>query len=191
MDSINTPAQITEQEPIIVRPDAPWYLVDGKHTPDEHLKTLTLSWDIQTWGKYLSWLDANELQTSETLLHPRKYDELCDETEESIFVNAESGADDDLRSLVARYLMHLTPQQRRVLEMIFWEGRSERFVADALGIKQPTVNAIKKRAFNKIRSLIEGGYRLPYMRGLNSSRVQGGTDEGIHWLAEVDLAEAG
>lgn len=191
MDSVNKPAHATEQTPIIVQPDAPWYQVDGKITPDAHLKMLTPSWDTKTWEKYLSWLDKIESRTNETLLHPRKYDELCDETKESIFVNAESGADDDLRKFVAKYLMRLTPQQRRVLELIFWEGQSERDVAELLGIKQQSVHDVKKRAFNKIRGLIEGHCRLPYMRGLNSSQVQGGTDEGNHWLAEVDLAEAG
>ena len=191
MDSIKMSAQANEQNNIIVQPDAPWYQLNGDATPDEHLKMLTPSWDAKTWEKYLSWLDSHNPQTTETLLPPKKYDELCDQTEESIFVNAESGADSDLRSFVAKYLMQLTPQQRRVLEMIFWEGRSERFVADSLGIKQPAVHAIKKRAFNKIRKLIEGGYRLPYMRGLISSQVQGGTDEGTHQLAKSYIAEAG
>lgn len=191
MDSINTPVQITEQQPIIFQPDAPWLLMDGKYTPDEHLKTLTPSRDMQTWEKYVSWLEKNEPRTDETLLPPKKYDELCDQTEESIFVNAESGADNDLRNFVAKYLMHLTPQQRRVLELIFWEGQSERDVADLLGVKQQSVHDAKKRAFKKIRGLIEGHCRLPYMRGLISSHVQGGTHERTHWLAEVDLDKAG
>lgn len=191
MDSINTPAQFNEQEPIIVQPDAPWYLMNGKITPDEHLKNLTPSWDAGTWEQYLSWLDTNDHRTVETLLLPRKYDELCDKTEEPIFVNAESGACDDLRNLVAGYLTKLTLQQRRVLEMIFWEGRSERYVATKLSINPTTVHRLKKRAFNKIKQLLQGGQRLPYMRGLNSSQVQGGADEGTHCLAEVDLAEAG
>ena len=191
MDSIKMPAQANEQNNIIVQPDAPWYQLNGDATPDEHLKMLTPSWDAKTWEKYLSWIDSHDPQTTETLLPPKKYDELCDQTEESIFVNAESGADNDLRSFVAKYLMQLTPQQRRVLEMIFWEGRSEREAARSMSLNPSTVHRLKKRAFNKIKGLIKGGQHLPYMRGLISSQVQGGTDEGTHQLAKGYIAEAG
>lgn len=186
MDSItNTSAQALEQQPIIVQSEAPWFQMNGEVTPTEYLKTLTSSWDAQTWERYLSWFEERSSRTSETLLPPRKYDKLCDELEESIFVNSESGADKDLRARVAEYLLTLTDHQRRILELIFWDGRSERYVAQQLGIKQSTVHTLKKRAFKKIRALIEGVCRLPYMRGPNSSHVKGGSDE-----QDVSLAEA-
>ena len=44
MDSIVTTAQDFEQQSISVQEGAPWFLADGKATPDNYLKTLTPFW---------------------------------------------------------------------------------------------------------------------------------------------------
>lgn len=191
MDSINTPAQITEQQPTIVQPDAPWLLMNGNITPEEHLKTLTPSWNAETWEKYLIWFEDLTGQRAESLVPSRRYDEECERQEESIFVFAQSNADDELRNFVGHYLKKLTNQQRRVIELIFWEGRSERFIAKSLGISGIAVHQMKKRALKSLSQSLRGVSSSRIMRGEISPIRKGGTDEGNHQMAEVDLAEAG
>lgn len=151
-----------QPDQIIVQPQRPWLQMDGKVTPDEYLKTLTPGWSTETWDRYLTWFEG---QGSESLISPWRYDKVCEESTESIFEFAQSNADDELRNRVAQFLAELTEQQRQVIEMIFWHGRSERYVARELGIKQVSVHGLKKRALNKISGLLKGAITSPFVRG--------------------------
>lgn len=190
MDSHKKPAQTVEQISI-VKPEAPWLLENGKLTPEAHLRSLTLYWNSDTWEKYLSWFEAQEGSRAESLLPVHRYIELSESQQESIFDFSQSNADDDLRALVSQYLSTLTKKQQRVIEMIFWDGRSERFVANALAINQKSVHRLKLRAVNRIKVLLKGGLTFRIMKGEKSPIVKGGTDERNHQLADDDLAKAG
>lgn len=166
----------------------PWLLVNGKNTPEELLKTLTPNWDADTWEKYLEWY---ETQLGESQVHPRKYDKICEEQEESIFVNAQSSADDDLKSQVNEFILKLTDQQKRVVDLIFWEGRSERFVADFLNINHKSVHRLKIRALNKIRRLLKGGPISPIMKGKNYfPSATTGVNDGVFKLVKKHVSKA-
>lgn len=189
MDSSKIPAQANEQM-LIVKPEAPWLLESGKATPEQHLRTLTPYWNAETWEKYLTWFESQEGQRAESLVYPRTYTELCESQEETIFAYAQSNADDDLRALVNEYLISLTEQQRRVIELIFWDGRSTRYVAQAIGISHQSVLRLKVRALNKIRELLKGGASSRIMRGENSPIQKGGGNEVRLQLAHGSLPEA-
>lgn len=174
-----------------VQPDQPWLLADGKITPDEHLKTLTPSWSAETWERYLTWF---ETPRSESLLTPWRYDQICEESTESIFEFAQSNADDDLKNRVESYLRFLTGQQRQVVEMIFWEGRSERYVAQQLGINHKSVHRLKLRALKKITQLLKGGPSSRLMRreiSLLSTETGDTNGKEVLDLAEGALPQAG
>jgi RNA polymerase sigma factor (sigma-70 family) len=53
----------------------------------------------------------------------------------------------DLRTAVAG----LPPEQRRLIEQLFWEERTETEVAEALGINQSTINRRKQTILNGLR----------------------------------------
>lgn len=190
MDSQN---QLPSEEQIkyAVQPEQPWLLENGKHTPEDQLKTLTPSWSAETWEKYLVWFENQNGQRAESLISPRRYDGICATQEESIFTLSQSCADDDLRNAVGDYLKTLTEQQHRVIEMIFWEGRSERFVSQELGINRGSVHRLKQRALSKIKSLLKGGCSSRIMRGEISPLAKGDEHEANLLLAESRLAEAG
>jgi RNA polymerase sigma factor (sigma-70 family) len=192
MDTITKSAQTIEQYSIIVQPEAPWLQQNGKHTPDEFLKTLTPTWSPELWEKYLIWFENHSGTRAESLVGTKKYDRACESEEESLFsAFAQSNADDELKNIIGRFLLRLTPQQRRVIEMIFWEGRSERYVAQALGINQQPVNRLKKRALSKIKDLISEGVSSRIMSGENSPLInEGGTNAECLSLAKGHLAEA-
>lgn len=48
-------------------------------------------------------------------------------------------------------LTMLTPQQQKVITATVLEGRTEREVAEQLGISQPVVHRLKERALNRLR----------------------------------------
>jgi hypothetical protein len=189
MDSNKMPAQAIEQM-LIAKAEAPWLLENGKVTPEAHLRTLTPYWNAETWEKYLTWFESKEGQRAESLVPPRRYVEMCESQQDSIFVFAQSNADDDLRALVSEYLLTLTEQQRRVIEIIFWDGRSERFVSQALGINRGSVHRLKIRATNKIKDLLKGGCSSRIMKGENSPIQKGGSNEVRLQLAHGSMPEA-
>jgi RNA polymerase sigma factor (sigma-70 family) len=165
MDSSRT--QLQEEQPTLhVQPEQPWLLTNGNATPEKYLRELTPNWDTETWERYLAWYEAPR---SESLLPPRRYDQICEEATESIFVRAQSHADGDLRSRIGKYLATLTGQQRQVTELIFWHGRSERYVADKLGISQQSVHRLKQRSLKRIKHLLKEGVASRIMRGEVSS----------------------
>ncbi len=176
-----------QQDQHPVQAAQPWFLQNGKITPDEMLRHLTPTWSKATWEKYLAWW---ETQRPESLVSPWFYKKICEEQVESIFASAQSNADDELKDQVNGYLIGLSEPQKKVIEMIFWEGRSERYVAKHLGINQKSAHRLKIRALNKIRQLIEGGLSSRIMRGeiISLSLETGATnDETVLELAQSDL----
>lgn len=193
MDSEIMPAQAHEQQPIIIQAESPWLQQNGKPTPDEHLKTLTPKWSAELWERYLSWFESQTGARAESILDSRKYDRICESEEESIFSTyAQFCADDELKEKISKFLLRLTPQQQRVIEMIFWDGRSERYVAEHLSINQKSVHRLKLRALSKIKDLLKGGLSSRIMRGETSPLItEGGTNAEHLSLAKSHLAEAG
>jgi RNA polymerase sigma factor (sigma-70 family) len=184
MGSQKNTVQVTEQE-ITVQLNSPWLQINGKHTPEDHLKILTSSWDTNTWEHYLKWFEDQNGQRAESILPLRQYDGACETQRESIFVYGQSSADDELKQTISKYLMKLTERQRRVIELIFWEGRSERFVAKTLSISQPSVQRLRKRALNKIKGLLKGGVSSRIMGGEFSPLAKGEPSE----KADLSLAK--
>ncbi len=58
-----------------------------------------------------------------------------------------NGSNDDLRGAVGA----LPAEQRRLIEELFWEERTETEVADAMGINQSTINRHKQAILNGLR----------------------------------------
>lgn len=193
MDSKIMPAQAHEQQSIIIQAESPWLQQNGKPTPDEYLKTLTPDWSSEVWESYLSWFETQTGARAESLVDSKKYDRICESEEESIFsAFAQTSADDELKAIISRFLLRLTPQQRRVIEMIFWDGRSERYIAELLSINQKSVHRLKLRALSKIKDLLKGGLSSRIMRGETSPLInEGGTNAEHLSLAKSHLAETG
>jgi DNA-directed RNA polymerase specialized sigma subunit len=84
--------------------------------------------------------DSYEKGTT-TLEHPR--------LASSSAANADwpHGSDDNLRVAVGA----LTTGQRRLIEQLFWEERTETYIADAMGINQSTINRRKRAILRGLR----------------------------------------
>ena len=62
-------------------------------------------------------------------------------------VNGTHPSNDDLRGAVGA----LPAEQRRLIEQLFWEERTETEVADAMGTNQSTINRRKQAILNGLR----------------------------------------
>jgi len=192
MDSKTMPAQAHEQRPLIIQAEAPWLQQNGRITPDEHLKTLTRKWSSEVWERYLKWYENQTGARAESLVDTKKYDLICESEVESILSGyVQSNAENELKTIISKFLLRLTPQQRRVVEMIFWDGRSERYVAEHLLINQKSVHRLKLRALSKIKDLIKEGLSSRIMRVETSPLInERGTNAEHLSLAKRRLAEA-
>lgn len=66
---------------------------------------------------------------------------------------------DDYQSLEERLdleqaMEQLKPEERKVLQMAYTEGRSQRHIAEELGVSQMSISRIQRRAMDKLRLLL-------------------------------------
>lgn len=150
MGSLQSTVQ-TDIPSITVHPEQPWLCENGKRLSDEQIKTVSKSWDAITWEHYLCWFES---PMAETLIPERSYDRKAEAMIETIFVRTQSHADDSLRNRVGKVLDGLTVKQRRIVEMTFWQGKSERQIADELNLSRSTIKVTKRRALSKLATLL-------------------------------------
>ena len=146
----------------------PWLDQNGTPLSDTKLKLISKGWNQKTWEEYLSWF---EWPLQESQLSPEVYQEMAEKMEESVFSLSASKSwlpDQDSKLYAEALLNKLTPKQKTVLKMIFWEEKTEREIAAHLGIARGTVNDIKNRALLKLKSSLAGS--TPYLRKGNDNR---------------------
>lgn len=61
----------------------------------------------------------------------------------------------DARLTVASLLERLDETERRVIRLLFWEGRTTYEAAEALGVSQSKIARTKRRAMEKLRAAME------------------------------------
>ena len=112
------------------------------------LKRLRSQWDnpdFGLWNQYLRLLDGS---VKEAQVDPKKFDRLCATMTRPVFEGAKSNVHDDTLYAVENLLNMLTPTQQKILRMTYWDGLSERQIAQILRIPRSTVNLWKQYALN-------------------------------------------
>ena len=188
MDSINHVA--SKKALTSVHSEKPWLNQKGHALSEYDLKEVSKGWDQETWEKYLNSLDGT---LSDQQLKPYEYDYIAENAELTCWDLSQTSADDEVKRFVANLLKDLSPRQQRIIQMNFWEGRSEHYIAEELRISRSTIYVLKKRILRKLARQLKGVSAIsPLVKGEeNSSVTKGGTDEGNHLLAIRHLAEAG
>lgn len=129
----------------------PWLDKDGNELSVENLRLESKNWDQQTWEFYLESKDAI---LKEKLMSPGRYSKESAKIKESFLSQLSSGSFLE-KSHLESLLRALTPRQRQIIEMIFWQSMSQRQIANALGLNQSTVADVKRSAIRKMRSLVK------------------------------------
>ncbi|MBY0314555.1 MAG: sigma-70 family RNA polymerase sigma factor [Bdellovibrionales bacterium] len=117
---------------------------------------------------------------------------MAEKMEHTCFEFSQTDADDETKDKITQLFRQLSPQQQKILKMIFWEGRSERFIAQNLRVSRYTIKTLKKRSLKKLSALLKQVSPIsPLMRGKEYSLKQGGdNDKGVLSLAKRHLPKA-
>ena len=181
-----------------VQANKPWVDSAGEILSDKELREISKKWNAETWEQFLvDTVEGSESYQREELISPYAYDCALDEMTESIWQCSSSPESEDTCEQVRRICRdHLTPKQQYIVRMIFWDGFSERRVADVMNISRSTVVVQKKRALNKIKDLFKTHQtNFPrYERAVKHSPDQKGSRyEDIHevYLEEISDSQFG
>ena len=153
----------------------PWTDQRGLPLNDEALKSVSRTWDEQTWEAYLNTIEG---KSSGQLFGPGVYQDLCEENIRSIFADTANENNDEIKSSVEKVLEVLSEhsgKQASVIREIFWNGKSQHEIADLLRIQQSSVFDLKQRAvknFKKIMKDLQGAVNPPLMKGENKSFLE-------------------
>ncbi len=130
----------------------PWLDLNGLPLSDEQLQFVSRRWDQKIWEEYLSWF---ECPLKESQLKSAVYDELAGKMTESIFSLSSSSECNYTTICFDELLALLTPKQKIVIEMIYWQGKSEKEIAKYLGVSRCAIQKFKRRALAKLKRNIE------------------------------------
>lgn len=138
-------------------PKRPWLCKRGFALPDEQLKLISKTWDHDTWERYLKWI---ETPRKESLVTHKKFKQLL-KNYSLAELHEESELDETLHNLLTYALNSLTPKQLEVITLIFWEGRTLRYIAEQMGIHWTSVRETRDQALKKIKNKLSN---TPYTR---------------------------
>ena len=159
---MGTHTQSIHSNQIIPNKAKPWLDEFGSLLTSAQLKKHSESWSHEVWEEYLRTIES---PLSESQLSPSNFDELAEMQTENIFSFSELCADDDLKAQIKIMLNVLTKKQKRVMEMIYWENKSERQIATILKIHQTSVRDFKRSALKRLSATYCLPLTSPLMRG--------------------------
>ena len=123
---------------------------------DATLREVSKNWTPEEWETYLvEHVEKSASYQREDFMAPHKYDFKMETMLESIWEGRNFPDSTDLRERVRRAMItKLTDRQKKIIEMLFWEGATEAEVADSLGISRVSVATQRRRSLVKIRKTI-------------------------------------
>lgn len=168
----------------------PWLDERGRVLGDELLKQVSSSWSPETWEAYLSSIETGIVEQQ---LIPGHYDQIAESSSDTWASASECTADYELKTQVEILMSDLSDQQKRVIQMTFWEGRSERFVARSLGVSRSSVFVLKKRALRHLaKKLNQVSATFPLVKEKNKSPLKGAIDDNkVFPLDQREILKAG
>lgn len=152
----------------------PWLDPNGRLYSDDALREVSKTWDAETWERFL----AQTVDHSQREILQSDEERLIDE-----YLTGDEKLDEmprnELHGLIRQLIRrHLTHQQQKVIRMIFWENRSEREIAEIMGLNKGRVPTIKRQSLNKLKRLLENRVGV-FPMGKSSDRnfPQGETED--------------
>jgi hypothetical protein len=165
----------------------PWLDPKGKVYCNETIKEISKSWDAETWELYLQQTVDVERSENEVLLD--KYQQLLEEVSEGVRWSS-CTVPQHVITQIHLALRALAPQQKKIIAGSFWDGLSERELAEKLQIAKTTVNESKKISLSKIKDFLEKDpTTLSYLIGGNKNLAprKRSRDEQVRQVYAIDL----
>ena len=131
--------------------EKPWLDQDGKKLATAEIRLISQSWNAATWEKYLMTLEKPQ---SDVLGNESDFVEetMTSEVLELYKSMLEQDEYPEFRGFLQGAILTLSPQERRVMDHIFWDAMSLADVAKKLGLTKSSVATYKKRATRKLRN---------------------------------------
>ncbi|MES3038368.1 MAG: sigma factor-like helix-turn-helix DNA-binding protein [Bdellovibrionota bacterium] len=150
--------------------DRPWLNAKGEVLSDSQINSISGTWDDGSWNQFLTeTVEINSARPQEEQISPRRYLIEAELMDESIWQCGDLPENDNLSELIRRLCRdHLSVHQQHTIRLLFWDGLSERAVAEIKGISRSTVAVQKRRALNKLKYLIEA--RTPVLRSSEGAK---------------------
>ena len=120
-------------------------------------------------SKLVEWetrAQLQEIHLKEEQVSPAWFDKLCEKTPKTIFNIAAGRRNELLNRALEKAIGQLSPNQRKIIHFIFWEGLSEQEIANATKIPRTTISNRKYAAFLSLREKV--GPNFLYYEGTNS-----------------------
>ena len=148
------------------------------------LRRVSRHWSKEEWKKYLKTLEKG---TSESLIHPKRYEKLKNR---NIFLwEPHKSRYAPYIPLLRRALKKLTLKQREAIKLIFWEGLSYRSIASKMNLTPSAIVKEKTLAIQRLRKEFRayGVYASPYIVGIskNSSSPFLNHSPKVHFQSQV------
>lgn len=136
----------------------PWLNEDGTSKSTEELKKISSTWSANQWEDYLK---SIEVPLREAYVLDPKHIEKRSQVDLETFYSSDISDYYHLKRKVIGGLYKLTPRQLQVVDMTFWQGMTQRAIAEKLGLGVSTVPNTLKRALVKLRRHMFDRYEGP------------------------------
>lgn len=147
------------------RPRKPWLDEKGKPLSDDVLREQSKMWSMRTWEKYLQ-----SIESPQTEILVDDFDKVANDYASEVAKKAlwDEQADDDLqenqpqdgtppkitqeeKQAIEAISKNLPSMQQAVIQLLFWDGLSEREACEKLGISRITLRTHRDRAICELR----------------------------------------
>jgi len=136
--------------------------------PDLELFKVSRKWTPEQWEQYLV---SIETPLTEEQVYADHFDRLAENAEYSIFDLAQITVSPVVVKHVRKLVSKLTKRQREVVEILFFNSKSERDAGYELGLTRNAVVQLKARALKHLlRLLAEGVSTFPLVKGRKKKR---------------------
>ena len=170
----------------------PWRNPDGTKKTDAEISRLGQNWDLETWEQFLD-EDVGKITENGRLYFVGKLEDnpaLEKQVEEDDkFSNKMKNL--DLEVIFKLAFEELTPQERLILDKLFWEGRSLKRVAKDLNTTPSNISTTKARVLKKLKGILTAkgfGERLScHLKRYVTKRPKRVRCEGYEFLKNENL----
>ncbi|MFK7826806.1 MAG: sigma-70 family RNA polymerase sigma factor [Oligoflexales bacterium] len=131
----------------------PWLDKNGEPLSDEKIMKIKDDWSLDTWEEFLT--SQVEYARQESLLDSPDEIDTCQSGYTEIAGEFEAGDKFTfLHFQVKKYLRHLNQREKKIIRALFWEGLSQRELAEQYGLSRAAITGTRDRALKKLGSLL-------------------------------------
>jgi len=130
----------------------PWLDENGVRRSEAEIRSLAENWGDKTWEEFLR--STVEKPQNDTLIPGFDYEIIEADARDTYQDMIATNSRPDLIGLVENLLSQLTNREQRVVQAIFWAGRSQHEIARELRLSRSAVRNCQNRALKKMGSLL-------------------------------------